>query len=46
VDQPLAEELRLAEGLAAGATDTTNEAMRWASNSVERSLGVMPGQCG
>jgi regulator of protease activity HflC (stomatin/prohibitin superfamily) len=46
VDQSLAEELRLAEGLAAGATATTNEAMRWASNSVERSLGVMPGQCG
>ncbi|HET7741676.1 MAG TPA: slipin family protein [Mycobacterium sp.] len=46
VDQSLAEELRLAEGLAAGATATTSEAMRWASNSVERSLGVMPGQCG
>lgn len=45
VGQPLAEEARPPEGLAASGTATTNEA-RWASNSVERSLGVMPGQCG
>jgi regulator of protease activity HflC (stomatin/prohibitin superfamily) len=46
VDQHLAVESSLLDGLAAGATATAQEAVRCDSNSVERSLGVMPGQCG